>query len=150
MQVVNRTGGWKGYVSYGLGADISIPPFLVGCRLVADTKVTEKAIPEPKSRGYRWWYAALAPRLEVLLTGFVATVVQLSAHAQVFRTTTSLDLRALLFRAWLRERRAPLSRETGVFLIGFCEEQRTRTWLAHLFRAKMKRLVSALLRERRL
>ena len=43
---VNRAGGWKGLVSYGLGADISLPPCLiggrhrVGGRLVSDTKLT--------------------------------------------------------------------------------------------------------------
>ena len=43
----------------------------------------------------------------------------------------NLDPRALLFRAWLKERRALGNPGTGVFLIGFREEQRTRTWLVH-------------------
>ena len=66
---VNRAGGWKGLVSYGLGADISLPPCQIGCRLVSDTKLTVFAIRGPKSRGYSSWYAALAPRLDVLPTG---------------------------------------------------------------------------------
>ena len=75
------------------------------------------------SRGTSYWFLC-----------FVAIVVLLSGHAQVFRTnTTNLDPRALLFRAWLRERWALGNPETGVFFIGFREEQRTRTWLAHSF-----------------
>ena len=37
---VNRASGWKGYVSYGLGADISLPPCLIGGRLVSETQLT--------------------------------------------------------------------------------------------------------------
>ena len=43
----------------------------------------------------------------------------------------NLDARVLLFRAWLRERRALGNPETGVFLIGCREKQRTRSWLVY-------------------
>ena len=83
--MVNRAGGWKGYVSYGLGADISLPPCQIGGRhrvwhltnSISDTR-----------------HGTSLLRLEVLLTDSyflvfagtrVFTVPQvLSAHVQVF------------------------------------------------------------------
>jgi len=44
-----------------------------------------------------------------------------------YNVRPNLDPRALLFCARLRERRALGNPETGVFVIGFREEQRTRT-----------------------
>ena len=73
-------------------------------------------------------------------------VVWKSARAGLEPLSSNLDIRALLFRAWLRGRRALGNPETGVFVIGFREEQRTRTWLTH----SNKSLLNALLCERRL
>ena len=122
---------WKGYVSYGLGADISLAPCLIGSLLRSRLSGCHATLPRKKllsgercvtSRktaakettwsgadrylklssqykrsagrnlgGYSSWYAALAPRLEVLLTGscfFLPSGVQgfSFAHAQIFRT----------------------------------------------------------------
>ena len=72
---------------------------------------------------------------------FVAT-----ARVRVAAMLSNLDSRALLGMT-ARERWALGNPETGVFLIGFREEQRTLTWLVHS--NEIKSLLNALLCERR-
>ena len=55
--------GWKGSVSNGLGADISLPPSLPGDRYL---KLGSKSDLRAEISGSIVWYNALAPRPEVL------------------------------------------------------------------------------------
>ena len=59
----NEPSGWKGSVTYGLGADISLPPCLAtGIWTLAHPKSDLRA----EISGSIVWYDALAPRPEVL------------------------------------------------------------------------------------
>ena len=53
VYAVKRGGGRKGLVLYGPRADISLPPCLIGCRLVSDSISDSRA----EIVGYSSWYA---------------------------------------------------------------------------------------------
>ena len=57
--------GWMGYVSYGLGADLSLPPCL--SVTIGIWTLAHKSDPRAEISGEIVWYDALAPRPEVLL-----------------------------------------------------------------------------------
>ena len=58
--------GWMGSVSYGLGADLSLPPFL--SVTIGIWTLTHKSDLRAEISGSIVWYDALAPRPEVLLS----------------------------------------------------------------------------------
>ena len=58
--------GWMGSVSYGLGADLSLPPCLSAT--IGIWTLTHKSDPRAEISGSIVWYDALAPRPEVLLS----------------------------------------------------------------------------------
>ena len=58
--------GWMGSVSYGLGADLSLPPCL--SVTIGIWTLTHKSDPRAEISGEIVWYDALAPRPEVLLS----------------------------------------------------------------------------------
>ena len=59
--------GWMGSVSYGLGADLSLPPCL--SETIGIWTSPHKSDPRAEISGEIVWYDALAPRPEVLLSG---------------------------------------------------------------------------------
>ena len=59
-------GGWMGSVSYGLGADLSLPPCL--SVTIGIWTLSHKSDPRAEISGEIVWYDALAPRPEVLLS----------------------------------------------------------------------------------
>ena len=58
--------GWMGFVSYGLGADLSLPPCL--SVTIGIWTLTHKSDLRAEISGSIVWYDALAPRPEVLLS----------------------------------------------------------------------------------
>jgi len=60
--------GWMGSVSYGLGADISLPPCLSAA--IGIWTLAYKSDPWAEISGEIVWYDALAPRPEVLLSWY--------------------------------------------------------------------------------
>ena len=58
--------GWMGSVSYGLGADLSLPPCL--SVTIGIWTLAHKSDPRAEISGEIVWYDALAPRPEVLLS----------------------------------------------------------------------------------
>ena len=101
-------GGWKGFVSYGLGADISLPPCQVGGRLVSETAAHSISDPRAEilgilvtvrrssstSRGTIYWFQYF------LLSCFSGISF---AHAQFFRTevhTTNKKINEATILIW--------------------------------------------------
>ena len=72
--------GWKGSVTRGLGADISLPP----CLATGIWSLTHKSDLQAEISGSIVWYDALAPRPEVLLlwhfVGACAATLELKSH----------------------------------------------------------------------
>ena len=72
--------GWKGSVTRGLGADISLPP----CLATGIWTSTHKSDLRAEISGSIVWYDALAPRPEVLLlwyfVGACAATIELKSH----------------------------------------------------------------------
>jgi len=60
--------GWKGSVTYGLGADISLPPCPTSSGMKGFWNPSHKSDPRAEISGEIVWYDALAPRPEVLLS----------------------------------------------------------------------------------
>ena len=60
--------GWMGSVSYGLGADLSLPPCLLVT--IGIWTLAHKSDPRAEISGEIVWYDALAPRPEVLLSWY--------------------------------------------------------------------------------
>ena len=58
--------GWMGSVSYGLGADLSLPPCLSAT--IGIWTLAHKSDPRAEISGEIVWYEALEPRPEVLLS----------------------------------------------------------------------------------
>ena len=113
LETWTELGGRKGIVSYGPRADISLPPCQIGGRLVSQTAAHSISDPRAENSRILLWYAALAPRLEVLLTGssiFRFPVSKLSAFekVQLFRTRVLTIIRGKTYqREWRKQRLRP-------------------------------------------
>ena len=108
LKTWTELGGRKGLVSYGPRADISLPPCQIGDRLVSETAAHSRSDPRDENSWVLLWYAALVPRLEVLLRGssiFRFPVSKLLAFekAQLFRTRVLTIIRGKTYQRELRK-----------------------------------------------
>ena len=74
--------GWMGSVTYGLGADLSLPP----CLSVTTSiwTLAHKSDPQAEISGEIVWYDALAPRPRVLLSWRFFAHAQLSSNSSPY------------------------------------------------------------------